>query len=132
MMYCVGHFFRGLLQIPRSIVHAAVAGGLLVVTMPGWAAKPSTAALSAPGIMARHDCMQCHRTENASSAALLTLGPSFRQVARRYRLDKMAEERLVKKILQGGNGQWGVNNMPPQAISEDDTRAVVRWILKLK
>lgn len=123
---------RCLQRVPHGAFRVLVASGIVAASGFVWAAKPSAAPLSAQGIMARHDCLQCHRTETATSAALITLGPSFRQVAQRYRKDKTAEDRLIKKIQRGGSGQWGTNNMPPQAIGEDDTRAVVRWILKLK
>lgn len=108
----------------RSIV---VAG--LVAAVFSWS---SPAMARVPGIVASHDCLQCHQVDPARSSALTTLGPAFRQVAQRYRKDKTAEDKLVKKILKGGNGQWGTNNMPPQAVSEEETRAIVRWILKLK
>ena len=90
------------------------------------------ATLSGPGLMSLRDCRSCHRVDPPKPGEAITLGPPFKLVAERYRYDKTAQDKLVKKILAGGNGQWGRNNMPPQILTEDEAHILVRWILKLK
>ena len=48
-----------------------------------------------------NDCYSCHAIDKKS------VGPTFRQVAERYKNDTSASERLVTKIINGGSGNWG-------------------------
>ena len=52
-------------------------------------------------------CLSCHQTHKAS------IGPTYMDVATRYRGDKKAGETLAKKIREGGAGVWGEVPMPP-------------------
>lgn len=78
------------------------------------------------GIASAQNCMECHAVDRHFNA------PSFKQISARYRGDKTAQERLAKKVLTGGGGQWGPNSMPPQIITQADAQKVVAWILTLK
>ena len=72
-------------------------------------------------------CMTCHAIDKK------TIGPSFKDVAAKYRSDKSAEADLVKKVKAGGSGVWGPTPMPPNAhVKEDDIKAMVTWMLTLK
>jgi len=72
-------------------------------------------------------CMTCHATDRKN------IGPSFKDIAAKYRNDKGAEALLVKKIRSGGSGVWGSVPMPPSAhVKEEDARAIVQWILAIK
>jgi cytochrome c len=58
------------------------------------------------------------------------VGPSFREVADRYRGDAKAEATLATRIKGGAQGIWGAIPMPPHPnLSDDDARSLVRWIL---
>lgn len=71
-------------------------------------------------------CLACHQVEVNS------VGPSYLNVALRYRDDKSAADRLQQKIKIGGAGSWGDIPMPPQAaVSEAETQQLVRAILGL-
>jgi cytochrome c len=61
-----------------------------------------------------------------------SIGPSYADVARRYRDDSTATARLVRKIREGGSGVWGKMTMPahPQ-ITERQASAMVAYILSL-
>lgn len=78
------------------------------------------------GIASAQNCMECHAVDRHFNA------PSFQQIGARYKGDKTAQERLTKKVLTGGGGQWGPNSMPPQIITKSDAQKVVAWILTLK
>lgn len=69
-------------------------------------------------------CTACHAVDGKM------VGPSFRDIGKRYAQAAGAESLLVDKVRAGGQGSWGPMPMPPQAqVSEADTRTLVRWIL---
>ena len=73
------------------------------------------------------NCMSCHAVERK------VLGPSFKDVAAKYRDDKGAADRLALKIVKGGSGVWGPLSMPanPQ-VSEADAKKLAAWVLSTK
>ncbi len=72
-------------------------------------------------------CMTCHAIDRK------VLGPGFKEIAAKYRSDKAAEAKLVKKVKAGGSGVWGSVPMPPNAhVKEGDIKAIVDWVLTLK
>ena len=72
-------------------------------------------------------CTACHATDKK------IVGPAFKEVAAKYRNDKGAEAKLVEKVKKGGVGVWGQVPMPPNAaVSDADTKTLVKWILSLK
>lgn len=73
-----------------------------------------------------NDCASCHKTDGKS------IGPSYIEVAERYRNDGNAEEYLIEKIREGGSGVWGEVAMSAHPdIKEADVRKIVRWIRNL-
>lgn len=72
------------------------------------------------------DCMACHSKEKKS------IGPSYREVAMKYKGDKAALENLTKKIISGGSGVWGETAMAghPQ-LSTADASEMVKYILNI-
>ena len=72
-------------------------------------------------------CMTCHQIDKK------VLGPSYKEVAAKYRDNKTAEATLVKKVKDGGKGVWGDMVMPPNAhVKDGDIASLVKWILALK
>lgn len=72
-------------------------------------------------------CMTCHAIDRKA------IGPGYKEIAARYRNDKNAEAKLVKKVKTGGSGVWGPAPMPPNAhVKEEDIKTIVDWILTLK
>lgn len=72
-------------------------------------------------------CMTCHQLDKK------VLGPSYKDVANKYRSDKAAEATLVKKVKDGGKGVWGEMMMPPNAhVKDADIQSIVKWILTQK
>ncbi len=72
-------------------------------------------------------CMTCHAIDKKG------IGPSYKDVAAKYRGNKAAEANLVKKVKAGGSGVWGATPMPPNAhVKEGDIKTIVQWVLTLK
>lgn len=96
-------------------------------TVRGAAPRPAgQAQAETPASLAKKfACAACH---NAQSRVV---GPSYKEIADKYRGDTGAEARLITKVKAGGAGVWGSVPMPPNpAIAEGDIRAMVRWILE--
>ncbi len=72
-------------------------------------------------------CLTCHSIETAVT------GPSYREVANRYagRPDTIVAH-LAQKVIRGGKGEWGEIWMTPNAVSQEDAEAMVKYILLLK
>lgn len=75
----------------------------------------------------KNACMSCHQVDKK------LVGPAYKDVAAKYRGDKTAEAKLIKKVKEGGKGVWGDIPMPPNAqVKDEDIKAIVQWILALK
>ncbi len=75
----------------------------------------------------KNACMACHQVDKK------LVGPAYKDVAAKYRGDKTAEAKLVKKVKDGGSGVWGTIPMPPHPqMSDADIKTIVHWILSLK
>lgn len=78
-------------------------------------------------LISKSDCFACHKANEK------LLGPSYHDVANKYEHTKANVEMLINKIKTGGSGVWGAIPMSPHpALSDDDTRAMVQYILSLK
>lgn len=92
-------------------------------------AKSEPAVSEADGMQLakKNNCLACHAADKK------VIGPSFKDVAAKYRGDAGAETRLADKIAKGGSGVWGVMAMPPSPqISEADRKTLARFVLSLK
>jgi cytochrome c len=74
--------------------------------------------------------MSCHTLDKD------VVGPAFKSVAKRYKGKAQAEEMLVKTVVKGRRMRWlplGNQKMPSPgarvAVSEEEARVLVRWIL---
>ena len=84
------------------------------------------AALASEALSDKHACSNCHLIDKK------LVGPSFKDVAKKYRDQAGAAEVLRNKVSNGGSGVWGAVPMPAMtAVPPDDTQALVAWILKL-
>ena len=85
-------------------------------------------AMDGEALAVRGNCMECHAMASKST------GPSFREISAKYRNDKGAQAMLEKKVRNGSAGTWGKIPMPATArsVSDEDIRAIVKWLLALK
>jgi len=74
-------------------------------------------------------CMACHQV------AAKVVGPSYQEVAAKYKDQEGAADTLTAKVIAGGVGAWGQVPMPPKGgrmdVSDEDIKKVVEWILTL-
>jgi cytochrome c len=88
------------------------------------AAVVSVPAVASPELAKKHACFACHAVDKK------LVGPSYKDVAAKYRGDKGAEGKLLDKVKKGSQGTWGQVPMPPNAaVPDGDVRALVKWIL---
>jgi cytochrome c len=78
------------------------------------------------------DCTTCHRLHKTDPGA--NIGPYYSQVAAKYSpAADTTVDRLVHKIIAGGNGVWGSVPMTPHpALAPADVKEMVTYILSLK
>lgn len=75
----------------------------------------------------KHACLACHTVDKK------VVGPSYKDVAAKYRGNKGAEAALLESVKRGSSGKWGQVPMPPNAAVPDaDIKALVKWILAQK
>jgi cytochrome c len=73
------------------------------------------------------DCRSCHTVD------VRTVGPSFGQIAGKYRSTPADIDSLATRIRRGSSGIWGTdNNMPAHpSMSMNDARNIVNYVLSL-
>src|SRR5688572_10701056 len=75
----------------------------------------------------KHAWFACHAVDKK------LVGPSYKDVAAKYRGDAGAEAKLVDKVKKGGHGTWGPVHMPQKTwVPDGDVRTLVKWILSQK
>ncbi len=75
----------------------------------------------------KYMCMSCHMLDKK------LVGPSYHDVAAKYKGDKGAEAKLADKVKKGGAGVWGQIPMPPNdKVPDADLQALVKWVLSTK
>ena len=83
------------------------------------AAKPAAMALAETA-----GCFGCHAVGSR------LVGPSYAEVADKYKGRAEAADALFAKVRAGGAGVWGTVEMPPQTdIKDEDLKAVLAWVL---
>jgi cytochrome c len=74
----------------------------------------------------RHNCTACHQVDKKS------VGPSYKDVAAKYKGQADAAAKLAAKVKKGGQGVWGAVPMPPNAAVPDaDIDKLVKWVLAM-
>lgn len=121
--------------------------GCLPAMLVATAAWPAISFAQQNGDMSRlardSGCYICHSVEaRAPAREVLTEGPPFREIAKRYKGQPAAAERLTRTILQGSvpdstdrhwEGRISGHAMPSNTveISAPEARQLAQWILSL-
>ncbi len=93
-----------------------------------------TACVAAPAqaseaIVKKARCFACHSVETKR------IGPAYKDVAAKYIGDNDAPAKLFDKVRRGGAGIWGdipMSAHPIDAISDDELKAAINWVLSRK
>ena len=83
-------------------------------------------AITPESIATKAGCSACHATDHK------ILGPSYQDVAARYKSDPKAAEALAATLRSGSRGVWGALAMQPvttTTVSDADLASIVAWIL---
>jgi cytochrome c len=97
-----------------------------IVSASVYAAEPAAGG-DADVLMKKYACVACH------AAAIKVVGPSFKDVAAKYRDNKDAEKLLSEKVKKGGSGAWGTVPMPPNpSVPDADLQTIIKSILATK
>ena len=78
-------------------------------------------------LVSKSDCFTCHKANEK------LIGPSFMQIASKYKNQPAVVSKLSGKIINGGTGVWGNIPMTPHPqISKQDAAKMVQYILSVK
>ena len=106
-------FLRGLLSVSAVLALSGLA-----------AAAHADGTPRGQTIASSNACMGCHAVDRK------LVGPSFQQIAAKYKGDPQAPVKLALKVRNGGSGVWGAIPMPAHpAMTDADIRTVVDWVL---
>jgi cytochrome c len=104
----------------KSIATAVLAAASLAVAS-------SALADQLEDMMKKNGCNACHSEDKK------IIGPSYKDVAAKYRGDAGAVAKLTEKVKKGGSGVWGPVPMPPNTqVPDADVKKMVELILALK
>ena len=99
-----------------TVLAVALAAGLL-------AAPVAQADLA---MAKKYNCTACHQVDKK------VVGPSYKDVAKKYKGQADAAAKLAAKVKKGGSGVWGPVPMPPNAaVPDGDIQKLVAWILAM-
>lgn len=87
----------------------------------------SSPALADQALATAKNCMACHAVDKK------LVGPSYKDVAAKYKDDKSAVDKLAQKIMKGGSGVWGPVPMPANAqVNEAEAKKLAAWVMTIK
>lgn len=104
----------------KSIIVSIVAAGLMVAG--------SAMATDMPDLAKKLGCAACHSIDKKM------VGPTWMDIAKKYKGDAGAEAKLITKVSNGGGGVWGKVPMPaidPSGKKQDSIKQLVQFILSL-
>jgi cytochrome c len=74
----------------------------------------------------KKNCMACHAIDKK------VVGPGYKDIAAKYAGQKDAVAKLAEKVIKGGSGAWGQIPMPANAVTPDEAKTLVTWVLSQK
>ncbi len=115
---------RGAKTVNLVVANAtgAAAGAISTDARAAGAAAMGAGNANSSALLAKHGCVACHAMDSK------ILGPSFKEIAKRYTGQADAIEHLSGRIKAGGSGIWGVIPMPAQALPESDAKLIAQWL----
>ncbi len=84
----------------------------------------TSSAMANADLAKKYNCGGCHTPDKK------LVGPSYKDIAAKYKGDAAAPAKLAEKVTKGGVGVWGQIPMPPNATAPaGDVAALVDWLL---
>lgn len=97
------------------------------LTILALALSAAVPAMADQALATAKNCMACHAVDKK------LVGPSYKDVAAKYKADKGAVDMLAAKIIKGGAGVWGPVPMPPNAqVNEAEAKKLAAWVMAQK
>lgn len=118
--------------IPATALIIISAGQAMTAEGPAMEAVTGVQAnqpLAPEALAKKIGCLECHNVDKD------VVGPSYRNVAERYKGDAKARAALIEKVKKGGKGNWTAISkevpMPPFSgrLSAADITRLVDWVL---
>ncbi len=114
-------------MLPHASLSEADANEMVrYVLSVGSGAAVQTAVVENPGaaLFKKNDCLVCHEVDKE------LIGPSYQDIAKRYKNDANALKALIEKVKAGGKGNWGEAPMiPHKKMSDEDLELIIKWVL---
>lgn len=98
---------------------------LIIAAVAGFCLSNSALCDDGAALAKKSGCLNCHSVDKK------IVGPSYKEVAKKYKGNADAPAMLVKKVSDGGSGVWGAVPMPPNKgkVSDADIKTLVAWVL---
>ncbi len=97
-----------------------------VVALGVMAVVGNASAATGEELAKSNNCLSCH------SVDAKLVGPSFKDVSKKYKGQADAQTKLADKVKKGGSGNWGSVPMPPNPnVKDDDLKTILTWVLGL-
>jgi cytochrome c len=78
-------------------------------------------------LIAYSDCYTCHKEDKDS------VGPAFKDIAKKYPIQRVYIDMLAQKVISGGYGMWGHAVMSPHPkVPMEDAKKMVSYILSME
>lgn len=85
-------------------------------------------AAASPQLHVKAGCYACHMVDKK------LVGPSYKDIAARYRGKPEVAAALAARVRKGGTGVWGQVQMPaldPAKVTDADLKAMIAYILAM-
>ena len=88
-------------------------------------------ALASMELSDKYECSDCHRLElKKGQTKKKKEGPTYREIAEKYKGKKGIEKQLVDSIQKGSKGKWGKAEMDAEPdVPAKDAEAIAKWIM---
>jgi cytochrome c len=104
----------------------AVRSTLTIAALAAGALLAAGGAQASEVLAKKHNCLACHQIDKKS------VGPSYKDIAKKYKGQAGVDAKLAEKVKKGGSGVWGPVPMAPNpAVPDADIKTLVSWILAM-
>jgi cytochrome c len=106
--------------------------GVPLKTTDGWVVLPArfvpAESSKVRALATKHTCMSCHQLDKK------VVGPSYQEVATKYRNDGDLVAKITGQIENGGTGKWGAVPMAgfKGKIPADEVQKLAQWIADMR